>query len=311
MTVTVLLWFGLRFETEPKHNGKSLSEWMRPLRPAHIEVGMTNTPDHLLAQAQSREARLAIRVMGTNALPALLIALNETKPPLLSRWPKLKRHLPELLTRNWMPRGFQAVNAFEALGDEAAPAISELTRRLRDPSQNYMAMQALAAIGKSAIPELTNAALGPDPGAAFYAFHLTGTNTELALPILIQRLQDKSSEKRWRAVNAVGNIFGATADRGRYSETRYGLFESSTALNKHEVIPRLTALLRDPNPRVREFTARALGNLMESSWGSIDLLARAPLQEATKDDNAQVARLAGKALEACDAKIAKHVRKTK
>jgi HEAT repeat protein len=111
-------WFLLR-QGEPVYQGKPLSYWLDPKR---------------VGQGDEQEADIAIRAMGTDAIPTLLSMLG-TKDT------RIRRGLIKLSEKfDWLPLHIRdreeilnmAMRGFEALGPIAKPAEPALVRFLRD-----------------------------------------------------------------------------------------------------------------------------------------------------------------------------------
>jgi len=221
---------------EPAYRGKSLSYWLEAL----------GQHEDLEAAA---EARLALRQMGTNALPHLLSTLRAKD----SQLKKLLRRLeakqsmvnfrlnPSDAIRN------QAAEGIVAMGPLAAPLVPALTNLLDEPDLGPVALYALSGIGPEALAPLiaslnhSNSAvrrtavfsLGSFTGAdrkvvcaalaqatnnadamvRRMVFRTLGRMTnewEIALPAIIGGLQDLDSQVSRGCMLSVGN-FGSNA----------------------------------------------------------------------------------------------------
>lgn len=152
-------------------------------------------------------AETAIREIGTNGLPALLVWLryepSQTKTNIMDFLKRMRRTAygrwipPQLTYENGPP---PAHVGFYVLGPEAAPAIPELTQMANDtqhPRPAVRAMMALSAIGPAALPaveaRLANTNFPSTPAAAVNIYLRTRTSSRQvqvsdadAKPILLE-----------------------------------------------------------------------------------------------------------------------------
>jgi HEAT repeat protein len=252
----------LGHDSEPSYQGRCLSEWVERC----YELQTTE---------EQQAAAQAIRKIGTNALPYLLRWMAYEPPPWRVKWvnevpPPLHTYLARPLLRASMtPR------AFEILGSEARAAIPSLAQLVNEPRTNlvpHYAANALARIGRDALPSLlaaltnqqatTRAVVAPE-------IRYLGTNARSAIPALISLLQDTDLAVAWGAA---------------YSLRELGL---EPAL----VVPALTNSLRDPRPKLRCSAAISLRSF------SHDALPAVPaLLQALSDPDPTVWRAASNAL---------------
>ena len=265
---------------EPVYQGKPLSAWLENYLGGD---GQMATPEN------ERAADLAVRQIGTNALP-LLVEMMGAKDS------RLKSKLIELAAKQrWMkiqtiPAGLlraRAIMAFRALGVTAIPAIPDLARLLNDGDIADAVATALSEIGTDAIPVLTNALFHADARVraegirALATFPRTPENStpqepyqlsalESATPgiihLLIDRLRDEDPHVRGRSAEALG-FFGK---------------EPAAA------VPALLALLEDKDDWPRELAAGALGRFREQAKPALPALLR-----ALNDRNPEVRQAAG------------------
>lgn len=181
---------------EPSYKGTSLSDWFERLPGPAVEFPQTN------------EAIVALRSMGTNALPFMLraIASGETNK---AAW--------------------KAVDGFYCLKDVAGPAVPELAKLLHDPARAWPAAEALGYLGRDGFQALalglTNAsssvrykcALTFSGGAYELGIYSTATNTptflqfqrdaSVGVPALVAALQRPDNNKVHIAIlMALGQI---------------------------------------------------------------------------------------------------------
>jgi hypothetical protein len=236
---------------EPVYHGRSLSSWLNELSRSFDQGG-----------GQSAEA---IRSIGTNALPRIIIALR-------TRDTKTKVKLSELFRRlNLIKFPFsmaherrdEALKALMILGADAKIAIPELSGMLDNPELSPIAANALFAIGTNSIPALAAACghtnLSVRAHVAFvlskltfggggyttsyipsgttnkvYCFSLTLGDNDIAA--LALNLNDPHPAVRRASAEALSGFSGIA----------------------EPAIPALVNSLRDENPGVREAAAAAL-----------------------------------------------------
>jgi len=187
----------------PLYQGKTIHGWAAQLLAPGPEV--------------REEAAVVLRGLGTNAVPGL-IRLLESRDPLwrtqLWRWGMrlplrfrrgilLQSRLPqEALNRQ------EAAMALAVIGPGAKAAVPTLGRWLlsKDPNNMWYFADALGAIGKDSLPELTNALGSSDArtrAAAIFGLRKLGPAAEPAVLPLLQRVTDSDADVRTRAHDAL------------------------------------------------------------------------------------------------------------
>jgi HEAT repeat protein len=238
---------------EPVFQGKRLTEW--------LEQYTTNTlwairkPRPELVQ----EAQTAIRQIGTNALPICFDLMK-------SRESRLKVKLLGTVPVHWLmllhaaqlseyqdniaSRQIAGVYGFQALGEEAKPAVPALIRMMRDKDMDRRrsAMDALWFMGpvaSEAVPELIRSLEDPDLGirvSAAQALGDIGQAPEQVVPALLEILEGYRTEAASKAF---------VAARAAESLGKFGA-------QAKEAVPVLRALLNDKNGLVRSAATNAL-----------------------------------------------------
>ena len=224
---------------ETVYHGKRLSAWVADLHPRVVE-------------AKQQEAELALRAIGTNAVPYLLELLQHQEPRLLrglrdfSQRTKTFLRMPSELELPWVAvveRDLQLNAAFAALGPSARPALPALTNLLLRPETTAVAASTLARLGSEALGPLTRALESPHREVRAAAAGALGTvPDDLAhiLPALRKALADPDKFVRINAVVSLGQI----------------------AESKPEaVLDDLIRGLRDTSPSVKVFAADFLARL--------------------------------------------------
>jgi HEAT repeat protein len=231
------------FPGEPVHHGKRLSAWVADLHPRVVE-------------ARQQQAELALRAIGTNAVPYLLELLRHREPRLLSDLRDFSQRTKTLLRMRadyelpWVAaveKDMQLSAAFAALGPSARPAFPALTNLLLRPATTAVSASALARIGPDAFGPLSHALSSPDREVRAAAAGALGSMPgDLAkiLPELRKALGDSDKFVRINAVIGFGQI----------AET-----------NPEAVLDDLIRGLRDTSPSVKIFAADSLARLGKSA----------------------------------------------
>jgi len=250
------------------YEGKALKDWV-------LDLGENRW---------NPKATAAIQALGTNALPALIDAVNqrpgETREQVFSAISTIlqKLHLrsrPLLDAKRRAAIG--ALRAFDILGATASNAIPVLAKTM---DTNADAIEALGYIGPASIPVLTNALqrCGPQQRLhIFLAFCQIGTNASVAVPMIIAQLQDTTSLGPYpmREIAAMA----------------LGCLKSDPAT----VVPALTNLFQDPNSGVRMYAVQSVGEF--SSRANFALPA---VRQLLNDSHVMVRESATNALEAIE-----------
>jgi hypothetical protein len=131
---------------EPKHKGRVLGDWL-------ADLDTTNHP------VQRQRAMIAVREIGTNALPLLLRLLETDRTGLAGTLREMRRFQTVLEFQPSSLFRWRAIYGFRALGPSARVAIPRLTELLYQDSTCTGATFALMAIGPEAVPILEQASL--------------------------------------------------------------------------------------------------------------------------------------------------------
>jgi len=191
---------------EPLYNGQTLSTWLRTYRG---DVGWRRD-----------EAFIAVRQIGTNAIPFLLSDLQYEVPAWKVRiWTSVAWSLargPIVVRNRWYKlepenkRRPLALAGFEILGPYASPAIPELLGQMEQQSTQQGCFWALSCIGQEAIAALlevaTNAATPVERRAcAVAALGAMGTKASNCVPVLISCM-DGENKLATSAAVALGSV---------------------------------------------------------------------------------------------------------
>ena len=172
--VVFLLWPG---DPEPEYEGKKLSQWVTINGWNAATFGNTLYMALSFEPTASQPAPVAIRAIGTNALPFLLKWIQYEPPRWRMRLMQLASRLPagiqssrfvmwavsskrEMLAEN-------AIDAFRILGPQSAEAIPELGRLMKEkltsaPLVSFRATRALHSMNPAMVGLLTYEPRGPD-----------------------------------------------------------------------------------------------------------------------------------------------------
>ena len=240
---------------EPVYHGRTLTQWLKRLDDGQVfGISSGSLPSPTARQIEAAEA---IRAMGPEALPLLMLDLHATPPQDALRFraeDSLNRAIEGVFgTRIWFAniteedkRRWRAAQGLAALGPLAKPAVPELERLLLT---NYFhssikeAAYALAAVGPEGIEILTNAPQVNEWSGMCAIWALgqhrpAGTNV---IPFLISAASSGSEGTACGAIQVLG------------------LFHTQGEL----VIPALTAALASARPAVRSDAARPWETLVQ------------------------------------------------
>jgi HEAT repeat protein len=235
-------------DKEPVYQGRTLTQWTRDIDP-HYAVAVGHEPPEWIA----------IRTMGSNAIPTLLKWMAQKDPP--------EPQKPNLAPCYTVVRSERAVLAFHILGEAAGPAIPELTRlaiTTRDPERADRCINALAAIGPESLPSfieiLTNGTYRARFSALewFPALHVDNTP---AMAGMINCLTHKNENLGFRAAQTL----------------------SESAIPEPILVPALTNALTTASPGGRARIYRCL------CWLRVPARAAAPaIRAGLSDRNGEV-----------------------
>jgi len=249
---------------DPMYHGRHLSAWVDDLDSPEIQ----------------EKAKGAVLAMGTNAIPYLLGEIRV----LCGTWDKQGGYSDSDSLKEATHRLENVRYAFRILGPVAKPAVPTLAGWIREGDTAFIvpAADALTSIYPEVAAEtLTQALSNRDYFirwmAADYLWAVR-SNAEMAVPLLLQCLNDKSSDTnnplfhvREASARALGGI-------GKDSEI---------------VVPALIQTLQhDEYPSVRQYAARALGDFHTNAVLAVPAL----YQASTNDADPVVCRAAVEAL---------------
>jgi len=233
-------WLLLSSPSEPVYQGKPLSHWCEQF------VNTLSKPDN-----QSQEqAGIAIRTIGTNAIPTLLVMLQaqDSKSKLMLIQLAQKQHFFHIKWTTAEFRHQEAEMGFLILssdGKSAIPALLEIyNERHSDPNDaiRYTAENILGSMGPAAadaVPRFVQATTHTNVYIRWSAILTLGAihaKPELTLPALARSLRDPVDYVRRDAASALGE-FGT---------------------NANSAVPVLIKSLADPSSAVRGKAASAL-----------------------------------------------------
>jgi HEAT repeat protein len=214
---------------EPEYEGRKLTQWLEDLRhsPSGSPFARTN-------------AIIAIRHMGTNAVPYLLTMLHARDSRLKTKCMDLlsRQRLVDFHFRYDFERRDDALRGLGALGSDARAAIPEVAKLMNDRLLAQMAAYTLHQIGADAVPALNQALRSTNTWARSQAAGFLGVSgDEASVPSLIAALKDPDFITKSRATHALSR-FPEQAD---------------------VIVPALTDCLNDSYDTFRMNAARALG----------------------------------------------------
>jgi len=219
-----LLWQVLR-DREPSYQGRTLSDWVKQVGPAHLwndsdeevkAISAISTNAIQRMGSPFTTAVMAIRAIGTNAIPTILDWISYEPSPLRKQMAALAVLLPASLRLDSLSladeRANNAIAVFRILGPEARPAIPELSRLMLTSSQPARARRcfgALIHLGPEAMPSVLTLLTNRWPElrvATIYRLTAFGTNAQAATGALRPLLIDPDLEIRVITTNELLRI---------------------------------------------------------------------------------------------------------
>jgi hypothetical protein len=254
-------WFWPRGPAEPVYHGKRLSLWIE-------ESGHGQDPQ------TERQAREAVRAVGTNALPFLLAQFTRSESRLalrLNRWLSTLRKTDFRFDTGWN-HIFIGAKGIALLGSNAAPVLPILAAHLTDQDRGAYAAWAMSGCGEPALPYLLKAAASTNGDLAFGAVQSLGNlakNTPSAIPPLIQLLKSTNWIVQSLALSGLGDarsrpdlvvpaLVEALADRNRSIRIRAEFALGRLEAVAKPAVPDLLKLLKDSDRAVAREASNAL-----------------------------------------------------
>jgi len=279
LPVGIFFYAGTR---EPMHGGHPLGYWV-------AQYSVHRAGLFVDSAEQRAAAEMAIRLIGTNALPYLVDWIDYDPGPWRRKLGPHVEKLPGWLQRSAViqrplyggtSRAQRAQLALESLGPTAAPALLELHRlacNSHSTDTRRRAVIALCAIGPSAMTAMTNIlATAPfdEQRLIMNSLPKLGTNAAPAVPVLVHQLQ-------------YGDLRTATASAQTLATLR---------LDLDFVIPALSDRLADPHPRMRIAAASSL-----AQFGTRAFISLPALNQLATDPDKGVSKAASDAIKAITA----------
>jgi HEAT repeat protein len=230
------------FADEPRYDGKTLSEWLetKTYLPGTKEVD----------PAREAQVKVAVRAIGTNALPYLLdwLAADETR--------------------------FRGSLGFSILGKAAAPAIPALSSMLTGTNDDTapraaMALESMGAPGRAVLRDAFTSRYLVVPNAAVIAMvDDLRAIVQPALPLLTRDLDSKNAYFRWRAAVIFSEIRGQSTLVPKFvnllNDPEPGIRCAALQVLEYaeslrlSAVQTISALLPDSDPQVRHQALLAL-----------------------------------------------------
>lgn len=305
ISLLVAVWLNL----EPRHDGRTLSEWLAQ-EFSHYEGGSDD------------DTAQALRAMGCRVLPTLLDWLQTRDSRIKQQVEMLaaRQSLFDLSFEHAEVRRGMAINGLRLLGTNAVPAIPTLVGLIEDPELGGAALSGLAAIGLPAwqalisaltnrLPSVRSAAiglLGSDPfldqpgtvATLLRQFHdgdpqvqMSALSTlarcerypELIHPAIARVAADTNSPHRAAAINLLARaeadpsislpVFLAAMESG-IPDVRRRAMAGLVRIESNEVMETLIKALNDSEPAIRARAATMVGRYSAHSERIIPLLHR-------------------------------------
>ena len=251
---------------EPQYQGHPLSYWLGA--------------DTSVATLSDSAARDALHHCGPEVLPCLITLISREPPAWELPLRRAMQNCSSPAWTRWRQTRTQRTDAqvaaglygFDILGEAASPAIPELGRLAVAPCRemrSYRAIEALCFIGPRSVPTLLSVATNRSAqhrSTAIWRLSDFGTNSLIALPILLDYLSDPDPGFALIAMNVLGTLQLApdlvvpalgkvllAADPERRMVAAHALAKFGPT-----AIPTLRAALDDPIPAVHEAVSNAL-----------------------------------------------------
>ncbi len=277
MVLLALGWVVFKPDKEPEYKGKKLSQWAMQL------IGDPITGSNAPSETAYEEAGLAIRGIGTNAVPHLVKWISYENPTWRTKLTETLNNFFRTTGLSWkIPynpvsedlkvRRRKAVIAFQILGPVAESAIPALSQALYNVKEDDLERAlslgtALAQLGPRhcvfLCAALTNQTFVVRSAAVKVLSLRRDTNYAAAVPALVACLSDRDC--RFDAIRALGvqhlrpelslpalNLMLTNSDRllQRAAVNAIGEFESDLEF--------VLLLFHDPDPKAREAATNAL-----------------------------------------------------
>ncbi len=261
--------------SEPSYQGRSFSEWASQID-FEVPILVGHEPP----------AIVAIRHIGTNAIPILLNWISDQKPP---NGKPNQDHKPPL---RYSPSRIEAAAMiFDYLGAEARPAIPQLTHfalTFRDHERYDECVRALAYIGNDSLPAFNTLLTKGHSGVQFSAIEWLPTfhsNAVVVMPAVLNLLINNDGEVGDKAVSyfvdndiphalsipVLTNALPHASTKARVRICRCFFFMSAykpLSEQPFNAVPALRATLKDKNSKVSNTASNALASI-ESYRGGV------------------------------------------
>lgn len=195
---------------EPVYQGKKLSAWLEDFSQ---QFNPDEYSDEEADRARVAKATEALRHIGTNALPHLLVLIRDRPLPsplhdkineLLEKQSFVSIRLPERKDLSW-----QACEAFSVLGDGAKPAIPELEKLLMSEHTAHLASYCLRVVGADAVPALLHGLANTNPqvqSVSLQTLGEIGPAAHDAIPRVLQIAQAPGARLAGQALRVLSEL---------------------------------------------------------------------------------------------------------
>jgi HEAT repeat protein len=251
---------------QPSYHGKTLDEWLDEYNQAGD-------------MSKIGPASEAIRAMGTNSLPFLLVHIKHTDSALKNKLFNIIAQQHWIKHRFYGPDPYRSASvlALSALGSNAAPLCPELAKMAEEPGINsWWGSMSLLAIGPASVPTLAKVCQNTNQFIRVEAVSMIATLKAMSAPWFSWGWFPQSPPANVRPTFGLSSVFTLEEDR------------------------ELVTLLGDPDAAVRRASAEAIGAYSNPPYDQVAKLAVGPLVNALKDADPDVRLSAGRALKAID-----------
>lgn len=250
--VLILLLSGILYSrlSEPRYNGRTVSEWLEILYAYNTPLGLNYDQLTNTFRAQQLEAYRAIQNIGTNQLPDYLEMMHYSESPLSATLKLWLNKLPMVHFRltSFEPTRMRGALAIHALGSQALAVKPELVNTMTNDGSPFPAAYALAGLGPEVLPDMVPMLSHSNDwvrNCAIWVLAQNGKASRNVVTNLESFLRNSNAGIRGFILGVIGRIGGE-------SEWLKSTFERT---------------IQDPDPGVRRSAIEAMMNTgLENSW---------------------------------------------
>jgi len=251
----MIAWQSLRVR-EPHYEGKALSVWLK-----EYDHRLRNLSPAVHGRRSTVSADMAIRAVGTNAIPFLLQRLRACDSPLQIRLRTLARKIPffDSRVRTAIDLRREGANGFIALGklgNSAVPQLAEMLSEKTDPSIARTAIHVLEKFEDDVV-------LGP----------LIAATTNIDPVVRSAALVDLGN-RRSNTNGVVRAVLNALSDSDPSVRCSAALALSKFTDQAEVILPALVTALHDSSSSVQDMAAQSIGRFGVKAIAAVPALVQ-------------------------------------